>query len=210
MSGSAGAGTAGCQHPPGSARPAAGSAGVVRKGLDGGRLRPRGSHGPCYECPLGRGRGSVPVADPVQASRRGVVRLRTLLCWEVGGRVALEGTKRPRGRLPGCRAVPRAPRWPLSLDSARVPSRASRPLCPVPPQYVGAPVAYIQQIFVKSSVSPWHRDLLAVDVFRSPLSRAFQLVEEIRNHVLRDRYPWGPRLPAPVCPGGRCRPPAAR
>lgn len=90
------------------------------------------------------------------------------------------------------------------------PSRASRPLCPVPPQYVGAPVAYIQQIFVKSSVSPWHRDLLAVDVFRSPLSRAFQLVEEIRNHVLRDRYPWGPRLPAPVCPGGRCRPPAAR
>lgn len=55
-------------------------------------------------------------------------------------------------------------------------------------QYVGAPVAYIQQIFVKSSVSPWHKNLLAVDVFRSPLSRAFQLVEEIRNHVLRDRY----------------------
>ncbi|XP_030743458.1 sterol regulatory element-binding protein cleavage-activating protein isoform X2 [Echinops telfairi] len=55
-----------------------------------------------------------------------------------------------------------------------------------PEWYVGAPVAYIQQIFVKSSVSPWHKDLLAVDVFRSPLSRAFQLVEEIRNHVLRD------------------------
>ncbi|XP_073757191.1 sterol regulatory element-binding protein cleavage-activating protein isoform X2 [Callorhinus ursinus] len=53
-------------------------------------------------------------------------------------------------------------------------------------QYVGAPVAYIQQIFVKSSVSPWHKNLLAVDVFRSPLSRAFQLVEEVRNHVLRD------------------------
>uniref|UniRef100_A0A8C4LJN9 Sterol regulatory element-binding protein cleavage-activating protein n=1 Tax=Equus asinus asinus TaxID=83772 RepID=A0A8C4LJN9_EQUAS len=52
--------------------------------------------------------------------------------------------------------------------------------------YVGAPVAYIQQIFVKSSVSPWHKNLLAVDVFRSPLSRAFQLVEEIRNHVLRE------------------------
>ena len=50
-------------------------------------------------------------------------------------------------------------------------------------------MAYVQQIFVKSSVSPWHRNLLAVDVFRSPLSRAFQLVEEIRNHVLRDRYP---------------------
>lgn len=60
-------------------------------------------------------------------------------------------------------------------------------LPPFLPQYVGAPVAYIQQIFVKSSVSPWHKNLLAVDVFRSPLSRAFQLVEEIRNHVLRDR-----------------------
>lgn len=47
-------------------------------------------------------------------------------------------------------------------------------------------MAYIQQIFVKTSVTPWHKDLLAVDVFRSPLSRAFQLVEEIRNHVLRD------------------------
>ncbi|XP_070247239.1 sterol regulatory element-binding protein cleavage-activating protein [Myotis yumanensis] len=55
-----------------------------------------------------------------------------------------------------------------------------------PEWYVGAPVAYVQQILVKSSVSPWHKDLLAVDVFRSPLSRAFQLVEEIRNHVLRD------------------------
>ncbi|XP_058144382.1 sterol regulatory element-binding protein cleavage-activating protein [Dasypus novemcinctus] len=55
-----------------------------------------------------------------------------------------------------------------------------------PEWYVGAPVAYIQQIFVKSSVSPWHKNLLAVDVFRSPLSWAFQLVEEIRNHVLRD------------------------
>ncbi|EHB12569.1 Sterol regulatory element-binding protein cleavage-activating protein [Heterocephalus glaber] len=55
-----------------------------------------------------------------------------------------------------------------------------------PEWYMGAPVAYIQQIFVKTSVSPWHKNLLAVDVFRSPLSRAFQLVEEIRNHVLRD------------------------
>ncbi|XP_012883522.1 PREDICTED: sterol regulatory element-binding protein cleavage-activating protein [Dipodomys ordii] len=60
------------------------------------------------------------------------------------------------------------------------------PSAPFLLQYVGAPVAYIQQIFVKSSVSPWHKNLLAVDVFRSPLSRAFQLVEEIRNHVLRD------------------------
>ncbi|XP_025049442.1 sterol regulatory element-binding protein cleavage-activating protein isoform X2 [Alligator sinensis] len=55
-----------------------------------------------------------------------------------------------------------------------------------PDWYVGAPVAYIQQIFVKATVSPWHKHFLAVDVFRSPLSRVFQLVEEIRNHALRD------------------------
>nr|XP_033787818.1 sterol regulatory element-binding protein cleavage-activating protein isoform X2 [Geotrypetes seraphini] len=55
-----------------------------------------------------------------------------------------------------------------------------------PDWYVGPPVAYIQQIFVKAVVSPWHKSFLAVDVFRSPLSRVFQLVEEIRNHVLRE------------------------
>ncbi|KAM6277577.1 sterol regulatory element-binding protein cleavage-activating protein isoform 2-T10 [Spheniscus humboldti] len=55
-----------------------------------------------------------------------------------------------------------------------------------PDWYVGAPVAYIQQIFVKATVSPWQKSFLAVDVFRSPLSRVFQLVEEIRNHALRD------------------------
>ncbi|XP_037747251.1 sterol regulatory element-binding protein cleavage-activating protein isoform X1 [Chelonia mydas] len=55
-----------------------------------------------------------------------------------------------------------------------------------PDWYLGAPVAYIQQILVKATVSPWHKNFLAVDVFRSPLSRVFQLVEEIRNHALRD------------------------
>ncbi|KAJ7397550.1 sterol regulatory element-binding protein cleavage-activating protein-like [Pitangus sulphuratus] len=53
-------------------------------------------------------------------------------------------------------------------------------------KYVGAPVAYIQQIFVKATVSPWQKNFLAVDVFRSPLARVFQLVEEVRNHALRD------------------------
>ncbi|XP_054027443.1 sterol regulatory element-binding protein cleavage-activating protein [Dryobates pubescens] len=55
-----------------------------------------------------------------------------------------------------------------------------------PDWYVGAPVAYIQQVLVKATVSPWQKSFLAVDVFRAPLSRAFQLVEEIRNHALRD------------------------
>ncbi|XP_001367010.1 sterol regulatory element-binding protein cleavage-activating protein isoform X2 [Monodelphis domestica] len=66
------------------------------------------------------------------------------------------------------------------------PDRQQKDRSEQPDWYVGAPVAYIQQIFVKSTVSPWHKNLLTVDVFRSPLSRVFQLVEEIRNHVLRD------------------------
>lgn len=57
-----------------------------------------------------------------------------------------------------------------------------------PSQYAGAPVAFIQQVLVKATVSPWPKNFLAVDVFRSPLSRVFQLVDEIRNHVLRDGY----------------------
>ncbi|XP_061443210.1 sterol regulatory element-binding protein cleavage-activating protein isoform X2 [Rhineura floridana] len=55
-----------------------------------------------------------------------------------------------------------------------------------PDWYTGAPVAYIQQVLVKAIVSPWPKAFLAVDVFRSPLSRVFQLVEEIRNHALQD------------------------
>uniref|UniRef100_A0A670JN15 Sterol regulatory element-binding protein cleavage-activating protein n=1 Tax=Podarcis muralis TaxID=64176 RepID=A0A670JN15_PODMU len=55
-----------------------------------------------------------------------------------------------------------------------------------PDWYTGAPVAYIQQVLVKATVSPWPKTFLAVDVFRSPLSRVFQLVEEIRNHALQD------------------------
>ncbi|GCB62345.1 hypothetical protein scyTo_0007217 [Scyliorhinus torazame] len=55
-----------------------------------------------------------------------------------------------------------------------------------PDWYIGSPVAYIQQIFVKAIVSPWNKNLIAVDVFRAPLSRVFQLVEEVRNHVFQD------------------------
>ncbi|XP_075070293.1 sterol regulatory element-binding protein cleavage-activating protein [Mixophyes fleayi] len=66
-----------------------------------------------------------------------------------------------------------------------------------PDWYLGLPVAYIQQVLVKGVVSPWDKNFLAVDVFRSPLSRVFQLVEEIRNHVLRERA--GERSLEDVC-----------
>uniref|UniRef100_A0A8P4GBW1 Sterol regulatory element-binding protein cleavage-activating protein n=1 Tax=Dicentrarchus labrax TaxID=13489 RepID=A0A8P4GBW1_DICLA len=55
-----------------------------------------------------------------------------------------------------------------------------------PDWYRGPPVAYIQQVLVKAAVSPWDSSLVTVDVFRSPLSRAFSLLEEIRNHVHSD------------------------
>lgn len=84
-------------------------------------------------------------------------------------------------------ASPAGAEHSLPVRGPQLPSVLSQSSIPLLLQYVGAPVAYVQQIFVKSSVSPWHKNLLAVDVFRSPLSRAFQLVEEVRNHVLRDR-----------------------
>ncbi|XP_078108265.1 LOW QUALITY PROTEIN: sterol regulatory element-binding protein cleavage-activating protein [Sander vitreus] len=55
-----------------------------------------------------------------------------------------------------------------------------------PDWYRGPPVAYIQQVLVKAAVSPWDSSLVTVDVFRSPLGRAFSLLEEIRNHVHSD------------------------
>ncbi|XP_075885449.1 sterol regulatory element-binding protein cleavage-activating protein isoform X1 [Nelusetta ayraudi] len=55
-----------------------------------------------------------------------------------------------------------------------------------PDWYQGPPVAYIQQVLVKAAVSPWDSGLVPVDVFRSPLGRAFGLLEEIRNHVYSD------------------------
>ncbi|XP_063054727.1 sterol regulatory element-binding protein cleavage-activating protein isoform X2 [Engraulis encrasicolus] len=55
-----------------------------------------------------------------------------------------------------------------------------------PDWYRGPPVAYIQQVLVKAAVSPWESTLVPVDVFRSPLSRVFSLLEEIRNHVYSD------------------------
>ncbi|NXX98352.1 SCAP protein, partial [Centropus bengalensis] len=54
------------------------------------------------------------------------------------------------------------------------------------PDWVSPALGCLGQILVKATVSPWQKNFLAVDVFRSPLSRVFQLVEEIRNHALRD------------------------
>ncbi|XP_061737713.1 sterol regulatory element-binding protein cleavage-activating protein [Nerophis ophidion] len=55
-----------------------------------------------------------------------------------------------------------------------------------PDWYQGPPVAYIQQLLVKAAVSPWDNSLVPVDVFRLPLGRVFNLLDEIRNHVHSD------------------------
>lgn len=55
-----------------------------------------------------------------------------------------------------------------------------------PDWYRGLPVAYIQQVLVKAAVSPWDNNMVAVDAFRSPLGRVFNLLEEIQNHVHTD------------------------
>ncbi len=56
-------------------------------------------------------------------------------------------------------------------------------------QYVGAPSAYIQQIIVKSVVSPWDsRQLIQSDAFRAPLSKAFDIVQKIHEFHHKSRY----------------------
>ncbi|KAH9496900.1 hypothetical protein Btru_010103 [Bulinus truncatus] len=50
-----------------------------------------------------------------------------------------------------------------------------------PRWYVGEPVAYIQQIVVKSIVSPWPHSMIATDAFRAPLASVFKVIEEMDN-----------------------------
>ncbi|XP_071451860.1 sterol regulatory element-binding protein cleavage-activating protein, partial [Hetaerina americana] len=48
--------------------------------------------------------------------------------------------------------------------------------------YRGSPVGYVQQIVVKTAVTPWTDDLILTDAFRAPLSEVFDLLEVIRNY----------------------------
>uniref|UniRef100_UPI00358EEEE0 sterol regulatory element-binding protein cleavage-activating protein isoform X3 n=1 Tax=Myxine glutinosa TaxID=7769 RepID=UPI00358EEEE0 len=55
----------------------------------------------------------------------------------------------------------------------------------IPSWYVGSPVAYVQQVIVKAMVSPWEQSLIPADAFRAPLSKVFEVIDEIRNHQQR-------------------------
>ncbi len=56
-------------------------------------------------------------------------------------------------------------------------------------QYLGPPVAYIQQIVIKSVVSPWQRKrLLPTDAIRAPLASCFDIVTTINDFHFDVRY----------------------
>lgn len=50
-----------------------------------------------------------------------------------------------------------------------------------PRWFVGEPVAYVQQVVVKSAVSPWSQNLIASDAFRGPLASVFKVIQELES-----------------------------
>lgn len=52
--------------------------------------------------------------------------------------------------------------------------------------FSGKPYVFIQQIVLKTGVSPWLKDLTVHDAFRRPLYQVFALLETIRNYQLED------------------------
>ncbi|XP_076472128.1 sterol regulatory element-binding protein cleavage-activating protein-like [Babylonia areolata] len=90
---------------------------------------------------------------------------------------------------------------PLEYRTARagysVPSRVYRPPSrngskedlKQPRWYVGSPLGYIQQIVVKSVVSPWQpQQMIPADAFRAPLATVFDILHQLEKfqHQARD------------------------
>ena len=60
-------------------------------------------------------------------------------------------------------------------------------------QYMGAPVAYVQQVVVRAVVSPWSpRKLIQTDAFRAPLAKAFDVLEQVNQFHYKDGWVWLP------------------
>ncbi|XP_067127513.1 LOW QUALITY PROTEIN: sterol regulatory element-binding protein cleavage-activating protein [Centruroides vittatus] len=51
-----------------------------------------------------------------------------------------------------------------------------------PRWFQGPPVGFVQQIVIKSIVTPWKPGLILTDAFRGPLAEGFHVLEMIRNH----------------------------
>ncbi|KAJ4442079.1 hypothetical protein ANN_11945 [Periplaneta americana] len=56
----------------------------------------------------------------------------------------------------------------------------------LPRWLTGPPMCYVQQVVMKTSVSPWTEDLVLTDAFRAPLAEVFELLEAIRNFQLEN------------------------
>ncbi|ODM95859.1 Sterol regulatory element-binding protein cleavage-activating protein [Orchesella cincta] len=50
-----------------------------------------------------------------------------------------------------------------------------------PRWYKGPPIAYIQQVIVKSAVVPWTENLVLTDAYRGPLAEVFSIVQSITS-----------------------------
>lgn len=51
-----------------------------------------------------------------------------------------------------------------------------------PRWFQGPPIGFVQQIVIKSIVTPWKQGLILTDAFRGPLAEGFHVLEMIRNH----------------------------
>lgn len=49
------------------------------------------------------------------------------------------------------------------------------------------PFIYVQQIALRSCVTPWSNDLTLTDAYRGPLNEIFKLLEIVRNHEDENR-----------------------
>lgn len=54
--------------------------------------------------------------------------------------------------------------------------------------FSGKPAIYIQQIVIKTGVSPWPKEMTVCDAFRAPLYQVFPLLETIRNFQPENRW----------------------
>ena len=55
-------------------------------------------------------------------------------------------------------------------------------------QYVGSPVGYVQQVVVKSVVSPWQpQQMIPADAFRAPLAKVFDVLHQLENFQQQTR-----------------------
>ena len=54
-------------------------------------------------------------------------------------------------------------------------------------QYVGPPLAYVQQVVIRAAVSPWqHKSLIPTDSFRATLYQVFSILDQLNTFQYKD------------------------